>query len=62
MNYKIDIKLNFFAILLIVNIVLKLLNVITWSWWIVLWPLWASLIITAIVLIVFYITIKRRKW
>lgn len=61
MNYKIDINLDFFAILLIINIVLKLLNVITWSWWVVLWPLWASLIITAIVLIVFYITIKRRK-
>lgn len=32
-------------VILIINIVLKLLNLITWSWWTVLWPLWAVLII-----------------
>lgn len=32
-------------VILVINIVLKLLNLITWSWWAVLWPLWAVLII-----------------
>lgn len=62
MNYKIDIKLDFFGILLIINIVLKLLNIIAWSWWLVLWPLWVSIGIVAIALIIFYIKFKRRKW
>lgn len=31
-------------VILIINIVLKLLNLITWSWWVVLWPLWVVLI------------------
>ena len=35
-------------VILIINIVLKLLNLITWSWWAVLWPLWAELIIIII--------------
>lgn len=30
--------LDFF---LIVNVIFKLLGIINWSWWIVLWPLWA---------------------
>lgn len=30
-------------IILIVNVILKLLNLITWSWGIVLWPLWVSI-------------------
>ena len=36
-------------VILVINIVLKLLNLITWSWWAVLWPLWAELIIIAII-------------
>ena len=41
-------------ILLIVNIVLKLAGigvVASWSWALVLWPLWVSLGLTAIVII-----------
>ena len=37
--------LSFFDILALINIVLKLTHVIAWSWWIVLWPLWAEFII-----------------
>lgn len=59
MNYKIEIKLDFLLTILIVNIILKLFNIISWSWWIVLWPLWASIGIIAIVFIIF--TIMRRK-
>ena len=44
MEYKININLEFFSILGIVFIVLKLLNVITWSWLWVLSPLWISIL------------------
>lgn len=32
-------------IILIVNAVLKLIGVIDWSWWVVLWPLWVNIIL-----------------
>lgn len=40
------------GVLLIVFIVLKLIGVITWSWWAVLIPLWISLGLIVIFLIV----------
>lgn len=39
-------------VLLIVNIVLKLVGSIDWSWWLVLWPLWAQIIFVVIVIII----------
>jgi hypothetical protein len=47
--------LGFTDLLLIVFIVLKLTNVINWSWWWVLSPLWISLGIVIIILIGFCI-------
>ena len=44
--------INFAELLLIVFIVLKLTGVINWSWWWVLSPLWFSLGIVVIILIV----------
>jgi len=41
---------NFFGLLTILFITLKLTNVIDWSWWLVLLPLYGS--ITAAILIV----------
>lgn len=38
-------------VILIINIVLKLLNLITWSWWAVLWPFWVILIIACLLII-----------
>lgn len=38
------------TLLLVAFIVLKLCNVITWSWWWVLAPLWIPIVITLIVL------------
>jgi hypothetical protein len=43
--------LNFTELLLVVFIVLKLTNVINWSWWWVLSPLWFSLGLVIIILI-----------
>ena len=41
--------------LLIVFIVLKLCNVINWSWWLVLTPLWIAIIIWIILAILYNI-------
>lgn len=41
-------------VILVVNIILKLIGVINWSWWVVLWPLWVSIAI----LIIFIIIVK----
>jgi len=30
-------------IILTVNIILKLIGLINWSWWTVLWPLWVDI-------------------
>lgn len=49
-------------ILLIVFIVLKLVGVISWSWWIVLIPLWIELGIFIIGLIVIVIMVLSKRW
>ena len=46
-------------LLLVVFIVLKLTEVITWSWWWVLSPLWIPLAIALIVTIIFLILIIK---
>lgn len=53
MNKNNGTTLGFFDLLAIVNIVLKLTHVITWSWWIVLWPLWGEFIIIFIVCLIY---------
>ena len=45
--------IGFFGLLQVAFIVLKLCNVITWSWWAVLLPLWIEIGIVIIILIVF---------
>lgn len=53
--------INFAELLLIVFIVLKLTNVISWSWWWVLSPLWITLGIVVVIFIGFgiYWIIKK---
>jgi hypothetical protein len=53
--------LGFTDLLLIVFIVLKLTNVINWSWWWVLSPLWISLGIVVIIIIGFGIWYIVKK-
>jgi len=49
--------LSFSSLLTLVFIVLKLCNVIAWSWWWVLSPLWiAALIVTTLLIIMFAIS------
>ena len=44
--------IGFTGLLTIVFIILKLCNIITWSWWWVLSPLWISAILWVIVLVI----------
>ena len=41
-------------VILIVNIILKFIGIINWSWLVVLWPLWVILIIFFIVAKIFW--------
>ena len=48
-------KLGILEVLTIVFIVLKLCKVVTWSWTIVLSPLWIGLLIDLIIVIVMWV-------
>lgn len=52
--------ISFGSLLTLVFIVLKLTNVIDWSWWWVLSPLWIGLSITLVILVIVVI-LERRK-
>jgi membrane protein YdbS with pleckstrin-like domain len=61
-----SISIGFSGILFIVFLILKLTNVIAWSWWWVTAPLWITialniLIIISIVLFQFIIHKKKRN-
>ena len=43
--------LGILDVILIVNIILKLVGVITWSWGVVLWPLWITIALIILILI-----------
>lgn len=47
------------TVLLIVFIVLKLVGVIDWSWWWVLSPLWISVGLGLLFLIIFFLFLDR---
>lgn len=50
---------DFFGILTIVFIVLKLTGVINWSWWLVLLPLWIWAAVFVIMLLVVWLMSMR---
>jgi hypothetical protein len=50
--------IGFFGLLTIVFIVLKLCGIITWSWWWVLSPIWGSIALFIICILIFYIGLK----
>jgi hypothetical protein len=54
-------KIDFFGLLQIVFIVLKVIGLITWSWWMVFIPLWIELSIILIVLIIHAIIKKSER-
>jgi amino acid permease len=54
-------EVGFLGLLQIVFIVLKVLDKITWSWWMVFIPLWIELSIILIVLIIHAIIKKSER-
>ncbi|MCI5630117.1 MAG: hypothetical protein MR346_10895 [Clostridium sp.] len=63
MNKNSSSGIGILGVLLIIFIVLKLLNVINWSWLIVLIPLWISIgiFIVGLLLIITLYLIKKIK-
>ena len=49
---------GFIGLLTIAFVVLKLTNVIDWSWWWVLSPIWISITVVLLVLLIIYIANK----
>lgn len=50
--------IGFFGVLQLILITLKLCKVITWSWWLVLLPIWIGLTAILIVIIVIAALLK----
>ena len=64
MNKNSSSGIGILGVLLIIFIVLKLLNVINWSWLIVLIPLWISLgivIVELLLIIAMYLINKSKR-
>lgn len=57
MNKQMDISLS--IILFIIFLILKLINVIDWSWWWITSPLWIGVILAIIASIIFLITANK---
>lgn len=59
-----SISIGFSGILFIVFLILKLTNVIDWSWWWVTAPLWISIAITIVIfifIVIFQLIIHMKK-
>ena len=52
---KSKISLNFWIIVSIIFITLKIMNYINWSWWLVLSPIWCIPLFAILVLIIGFI-------
>ena len=59
---KVDINrtsLTMLDLLAVAFIILKLCKVINWSWWIVLSPIWGSIMLAFVVATVLYVLYKK---
>lgn len=59
-----SISIGFSGILFIVFLILKLTNVIAWSWWWVTAPLWITIALNILIIIsiaLFQLIIHRKK-
>lgn len=50
--------IGFSSLLLLTFIILKLTNVIDWSWWWVMSPLWIPILIVIIVIVAMFLIVK----
>lgn len=61
-NYSVNnTGVGILGVLLIIFVVLKLVGVVTWSWWVVLIPLWIEIGLIALIIIIGLIVILIRK-
>ena len=59
-NKEVTVKtISFSSLLLLAFIVLKLCNVITWSWWWVLSPLWIPIAISVVIGGIIFLLFKK---
>jgi hypothetical protein len=56
------VGINFFGILAIVFITLKLTGYINWSWWLVLAPLWAPLPALLVIFAIIFLIAFAWAW
>ena len=62
-NTKVVVHMPFCTVLFIVFLVLKLTNVIGWSWWWITAPLWIPVSLMLILLVILgIVSIIERKW
>jgi hypothetical protein len=54
-------SIGFTSLLTLVFIVLKLTNVIDWSWWWVLSPIWISIVLTLTILAIVVMVASRTN-
>lgn len=62
---KTSVEISFSVVLFLVFLVLKLTNVIDWSWWWVTSPLWISTglaLVGILILIIWYAIAKLTDW
>jgi len=52
-NVSVQVGPNFFGLLTIVFVTLKLTGYITWSWWWVLSPLWGGAVLFLMIVVIF---------
>jgi len=57
-NHAASGGLGLLEVLTIVFIVLKLCGLISWSWWLVLMPLWIELGVIVVLLIILFVVIS----
>lgn len=60
-NHAASGGLGLLEVLTIVFIVLKLCGLISWSWWLVLMPLWIELGVIVVLLIIMFVAIGRDE-
>lgn len=59
---KFELDTNIVIALLIIFVVLKLMQVVNWSWWWVISPLWIPMLITLMLYIISRIITVVKKW
>lgn len=54
--------LGFFGLMFLIFMTLKLLGIITWSWWWVIAPLWGVFALAVSILVVVFSTLGIVRW